>query len=178
MNEMHLFTKAISNSNHRISRKKSLWFPNLSFGQHLRGTLTTALTLQASIEMEFSPLPKQYLNLASWYRESNCCNCTSKQVELLQNLLKNTILSPWSNQNVTIQHHGQVNSSIRIIPLAQVHRTVGQPHFFKTNSIIQVKRCGHQPCNSVMHNVSYSWTGNSLFWNYKIAINTIELEVL
>ena len=29
---------------------------------------------------------------------------TGKQVELLQNLLKNTILSLRSNQNVTIQH--------------------------------------------------------------------------
>jgi len=47
-------------------QEKSLCdFQIWSFGQHLPGTLTNALTLQASIEMGFSPLRKQYLNLAS-----------------------------------------------------------------------------------------------------------------
>lgn len=79
---------------------------------------------------------------------------------------------------LTFNIPSQVNSSIRIIPSAQVHRTAGQPHFLKLTALSKLKECGHQPCNNVIYNISYSWTGNSLFWNYKIAINNIELEEL
>jgi hypothetical protein len=73
----------------------------------------------------------------------------------------------------------QVNSSIHIIPLVQVHSRAGQPHFFfKLRALSKLKECGHQPYNSVTHTISYSWTENSLFWNYNIAINTVVLEEL